>query len=201
MAFACILARSAAAKPAPRAATPTAWPYVLQVSEAKATVTLRNTRTQRVVWTRTLEKGMSGTAEWSPDHRALAYETGRYILLWREGSPPLKARWLVGSHRQLGDGDGYDYTMGYVWSPDNRWILIRFGASASTDMGPNGAGPVYCLKLSGSKHPRYKWLSPPTNAAGLVWKVGWRDSKTALYWPFDYERFALVRTPRVWRVP
>jgi hypothetical protein len=103
-------------------------------------------------------------ADWSPDRRALAvsvYDGRVRVLVWREGF-------------QLLVPYGYDYTMGCAWSPDNRRLLMRVGASAATD---TDTGALYCLKLG--RWPRYKYFDV---GEGGIRKFAWKSRKTVIYW-------------------
>ncbi len=84
--------------------------------------------------------------------------------------------------------------MGFVWSPDNQRILVRFGASASSDFD---AARMFCLKLG--RGDSYKYLT--TDALYPVRKMAWRDRRTALYWLVKMENGTVDKKPRVWRVP
>lgn len=128
----CGCSHSAQAKPqSPR--------YALIVQEIKGDedkmVSLRDNQTKRTLWTR---KIYYPKATWSQDKRAVALEGGGNLLVWREGH----------TLRNFGVVNGYDYTMGCAWSPDNQRLLIRVGVSAMSDMGKFGAGRLFCLKLA-----------------------------------------------------
>ena len=171
-------------------------PYVLDIRPFKGDdsddkiVRLRNKKSKRIIWTR---KVYGPNVFWSKNHRAVAVDGVSQILVWHEGYrlrdfAPIAARSLGGS---------YDYFMGCVWSPDNRRLLVRFGGSGNEDAN---LGALYCLKLG--RWPRYQYKRAPSEHN--VWKMAWRDSRTALFLPSydtgkDY--YGYSSTPRRWRVP
>lgn len=137
----------------------------------------------RVVWKRRLDSFNEGEdVHWSRDGRALAVECGiphrLRVLVWREG-------YRLRDFAPLGD-----YTMGCVWSPDNRRLLVRMGSSGAADID---YGPLYCLQLS--SWPRYKYFR-----VGMARKMAWKNSKTAIYWELS-DDYARLKPPRLWRAP
>lgn len=166
-------------------------PYVLDVVKTKhsdvAQVRLKNRTAGRTLWTRTVSDYRG--AHWSNDHRAVAVETTKIMLVWRLGHRLLKVAY-PGGH-ELDSGAGYDYFMGYRWSPDKRHLLVRFGASASIDIN---CAWLYCLKLG--EH-FYNYTKPPTNP---VWKMAWSGNHTVLCWYMDPVGTG-AQTPRRWHVP
>lgn len=175
-------------------------------------ISLMNTTTGRVLWTRSTQHVQLREAHWSADHRAVGLETGSYILVWREGYPLLEVRFPPGNRAGLGMGNGngvftdmtQDYSLDYQWSVDKKRLLIRFGGSGSADIGPHGIGDLYCLKFTGRKHPRYRWILSPFKSSDYghtVWKAAWRDNRTALYWPFVDDGTQHSQTAHLWYVP
>jgi len=168
-------------------------PYVLDILKAKhpgfERVRLRHKVSGRTVWTRTVSGRRE--AHWSADHRAVAVETTHYILVWRAGQRLLTVKFPGGL--RLGHSQGWDYSMGYVWSPDKQRLLVRFGASGSSTVG---AAPLYCLKF-GERH--YKYLPAPTH--NLVWNMTWQSNRTAVLWLYDENKHAPHQKPQQWRVP
>lgn len=165
--------------------------YVLEVMGANSPsvrIRLKNKTSGRTIWTRTV--GDYRGAHWSGDHRAFAVETSNIMLVWRAGHRLLTVAY-PGGHA-LDTGPGYDYSMGYRWSPDKKHLLARFGSSGDIDVN---SGYFYCLKLG--EH-YYNWIKPPANQ---VWKMRWRDNHTVLSWYFDVLNQEAVKTPRVWHVP
>lgn len=163
--------------------------YSLNVQEIKGdsnkTVSLRDNKMQRTLWTRTLYT-YAPKIIWSPDKRAVFVGSVGHFLVWREGH----------ALRDFGVIKRYDYTMGCAWSPDNQRLLIRFGVSAMSDVGEFGVGRVFCLELGSGKFYKY------SHVAGHVSEMKWRDSKTVLYRVFDsYENGKNTVTPLLkWRV-
>lgn len=166
-------------------------PYVLEVVNSKNSpithVRLKNRRSGRILWARTV--GIYRRALWSSDHRAVAVATAEMMLVWRLGHRLLKVAY-PGGHA-LDTGPGYDYFMGYRWSPDKRRLLVRFGASGSVDLN---YGWLYCLKL-GEHH--YNYTQPPNSQ---VWKMAWRGNRTVLSWYMDNAGDG-AQTPRRWHAP
>lgn len=121
---------------------------------------------------------------WSKDHRALVVDGGGDFLIWREGYR--LRHFAVPAHTY------FDYTMGFVWSPNKRRLLVRFGASASADVD---AGTLFSLKLG--RGESYKYSVIP---ASFVRKMAWRNSRTVLYWLMD-EKGKTSNKPRAWRAP
>lgn len=160
---------------------------------------LKNAKSGRVVWTQ--EIGLEGETHWSKDGRAVAIELENKVFVWREGEK--LRRFLVPNPRKFKYASrmsAFDYAMGCVWSPDNERLLIRFGGSASTDIGPDGVGVLFCLKFKRGYVPRFFALPSKYD----VWKTAWRDNRTALYWPYGDSVNALdnlISRPRSWRVP
>ncbi len=172
-----------------RAAESRAAPAPYKLEFAGEIARLRKTSSGEIVWK---IKAAGQKFYWAPNRRALFL--GNYI--WREGSFLLR----VSTNPRLGNaGDHYDYPMGdYIWSPDNRKIIVRWGISGMIDIGPEGAGPIFCLQLTGTKrHPRYQWKRVPTS--GRVWKMRWRDKNTVAYWIIDdaYRPLPQVHIARV----
>jgi hypothetical protein len=167
-------------------------PYVLGVVNAKHSspmlVRLKNRTSGHTIWTRTVSDYRG--AYWSEDHRAVAVETTEFMLVWRLGHRLLKVAY-PGGH-ELDSGPGYDYSMGYRWSPDKRHLLVRFGISGSVDLN---YGWLYCLKFG--EH-YYNYTQPPTHR---VWKMAWQGNHTVLSWYFDFDALEGAQTPRRWHVP
>lgn len=172
-------------------------PYVLDVirksPEDDAVVRLRNKVTGRILWTR---KNLFYYRQpnWTKDHRAVAVEAldslagGAKIFIWREG---YRLREVVAPPNRW----HYDYSMGCVWSPDKRRLLVRFGGSGDGDLD---IGHLFSLKLGRGKF--YKYTGLPSYP--LVRKAVWCDNRTVLYWPTeDPYNGKIVKKPRVWRVP
>jgi hypothetical protein len=155
-------------------------------------VSLIHNATKRVVWT---EKAGSSEAIWSRDRRAVAMESGGGFLLWREGA----GRTLIQNPAIPGSGgkDHYDYSMGGVWSPNKRRFLARYGISAMSDIGPNGAGRLFCFRLGRGDSYRASVLPSPD----FVDRMKWRDNRTVLYWTVDNIAMRPATKARIWRVP
>lgn len=166
-------------------------PYVLNVVNIKhpdsVQIRLKNRTSGRTLWTRTVSDYRG--AHWSSDHRAVAVETTKIMLVWRLGHRLLKVAY-PGGHA-LDSGPGYDYSMGYRWSPDKRHLLVRFGASANLDYN---TGRLYCLKFG--EH-YYNYTYSPTNP---VWKMAWRGNHAVLCWYIDDVGNG-AQTPRRWHIP
>lgn len=165
--------------------------YVLDVVNTKRSnyvlVRLKNKASGHTIWTRTVSDYRG--AFWSSDHRAVAVATTKIMFVWRLGHRLLKVAY-PGGHA-LDTGPGYDYFMGYRWSPDKRRLLVRFGASGSVDLN---YGWLYCLKL-GEHH--YNYTQPPNSQ---VWKMAWRGNRTVLSWYMDNTGDG-AQTPRRWHAP
>lgn len=131
---------------------------------------------------------MSGVSEctWSDDHRALAVEGNLVdgnrpcVLVWREG---FRAREFA----VFGD-----YSMGVLWSPDKRRLLVRYGISGDVDVD---VGTLYCLELK--PWPRYRCYK-----LGVAHKLQWNDSRMVTYWDVEYRETSLgLGDKHVWHVP
>ncbi len=161
--------------------------YTLEIREVqdpdRTTLYFRNRKSKRLIWSRTVN-GDRSKVTWSKDRHAVAVEYAGGFLVWREG---YRLRNFAVPARLY-----FDYSMGCVWSPDNRRLIVRLGASGASDFD---AGRLFCLKLG--RGNTYKYL----HVAGGVRKMSWRDSRTVLYWPLNYETGRIPKKPRVWRAP
>ena len=142
--------------------------YALEMRDAKRdssfkVVSLRDKTLKRNLWTRELS---DPKITWSKNKRAVVVEDITHFLVWREGQ----------SLRDFGVPTKWDYTMGCLWSPDNKRLLIRFGLSGMSDVD---AGRLFCLKLGHGKTYNY------SHVAGAVREIKWRDSKTVSYRVLD----------------
>lgn len=157
-------------------------------------LSLVNTKTGHVLWTR---PNHYAAFIWSADGRAVALESGASFLMWRQGNglASIKAPPIPGSRGR----DHYEYALGGVWAPDKRRFLARFGIKTMSDVGPTGVGRLFCFKLSRKAAPR-TFVLP---SASYATKMAWRDNRTALYWPDDFDGNGKLRNgkPRIWRVP
>lgn len=215
----CVLARGAAAKPAPRAATTTAWPYVLERrggvsfetrAVSAATVALRNTKTGRVLWTR--QFSYYGFPFWSRDHRAFALagvekkrenETNEEtIFVWRQGERVRQLSPIAISTRLrlFNDTVPLNHVIDGAWSPDKRRLLLLLGEG--TNGLQEGEGYLCACTFGRNGHARF---SAPTAQNYLsLGHFRWRDSRTALYFPLAYTSSGsplIAKMPRTWRVP
>lgn len=145
-------------------------------------VRLRNRRTGRIVWT--LERYDSSGVCWSKDGKALVFGSGDFVV-WREGYR--LRHFALNTHY-------WDYDLGFAWSPDNRRLLVRFGASAMADAD---IGNLFCLKLGPGNYYRYTHVP----SKDYVRKMAWRDSRTVLYWLPNPRDPATSKTIHYWRVP
>jgi Tol biopolymer transport system component len=131
--------------------------------------------TGRTIWTKSGLFRQGVYPQWSPDHKAVVITyLGPHrweFLTWREGR---QLRRITG----LGD---YDYSIGMKWSPDSRKLLFRTGGSAASDVGPEGAGPLYFVDLTRGNSLRAKFVHE------YVYKMKWHNSKTIAFWPVNYE--------------
>ena len=148
-------------------------------------VWLWDKKRSRVVWKRHLDSfDAKESVHWSKDRRALAIECGiphqLRVLVWREGH----------RLRDFGVPGSDDYTMGCVWSPDNRRLLVRGGSSGAADVD---IGMLYCLKLG--RWPDYKLYK-----LGTARKFAWKSRKTAIFWDVS-DDYSTLRPPRFWRAP
>lgn len=144
-------------------------------------VTLRDTRRKRTVWRRQVD---GKTVVWSQDRRALAVLGILNILVWREGY----------RLRNFGVPGGYDYTMGAVWSPDARRLLVGCGLSGMVDVDIR---TVYSYRFGPGRKYRV------TKLAGNIRIMKWRDNRTALLWDIVENSPTLETRPKPWvrRVP
>lgn len=169
-------------------------PYVLGISEprkaaGKRVIWLRNTKTKRVLWARKIDNSQfsddspaNAFSTWSKDRKAVAVEAVVWqMLVWREG-------YRLRNFRIPGD-----YTMGTVWSPDNRRLLVITGISADSDVG---AGALYCLTIG--RWPYYRWTLIDSGVRQMIWK----NNRTVAYWKVKTNANGpfMVKKPRFWRV-
>ena len=155
--------------------------YKVELHEAKRdssfkVVSLRDETLGRNLWTREM---LYPKITWSQNKRAVAVEDITHFLVWREGQPL----------RDFGVPRNWDYTMGCLWSPDNKRLLVRFGLSGMSDVD---AGRLFCLKLGRGKSYNYAHI------AGTVREMKWRDRETVSYRVLD-ESLALSPTWHRWR--
>ena len=159
----------------PVEAQPQSSRYTLELRDARnksfQVVSLRDNTLNRNLWTRELS---DPKVTWSKDKRALAVEDITHFLVWSEGQPL----------RDFGVPGNWDYTMGCLWSPDNKRLLIRFGLSGMTDVD---AGRLFCLKLGRAKSYNY------SHVAGVVRQMKWSGNKTVSYRVLDE---ALTLSPK-----
>jgi len=164
--------------------------YDLDIKKGKESEILRlyQRASKRTIWTRRVS--FHGRVGWSTDRRALAIEIGggTGILVWREGHTPR----LFNSSPL-----GYDYAMGFAWSPDHRRLLLRIGGSGSADVD---VGRLHCLNVETGK------FSAVTSQG--VRKMAWGGRRKVLYWtvhdignPSVGYRTVVARTPRTWNCP
>lgn len=140
---------------------------------------LWDNKRKRVLWKREVDDAPKVT--WSKDHRSLAVEclqNSFHVLVWREG-------FRLRDFAPIGN-----YSMGCVWSPDNRRLLIRYGADGDKDLG---VGVLYCLELR--SWPRYHYFS-----IGAASKMRWRNARTVVFGDWDYGP-PQGMTDQIWRVP
>ena len=138
--------------------------YTVQMRAAKRgssfrIVSLHDEMLGRDLWTREM---LYPEITWSKDGRAVAVEDVTHFLVWREGQ----------HLRNFGVPRKWDYTMGCLWSPDNKRLLVRFGLSGMSDVD---AGRLFCLKLGRGKTYKY------SHVAGAVRTMKWRDNLTVAY--------------------
>ncbi|MBW3637745.1 MAG: hypothetical protein KY445_14965 [Armatimonadetes bacterium] len=173
-------------------------PYAIDVRRVHKnrnllTIRLWDKKTKRILWTRARVENQLYDIQWSKDRRAVAVgyfspnSDDFQILIWREGY----------RLRTFAIPGGVDYSMGMVWSPDKRRLLIRGGGSGSSDVD---AGPLYCLTLG--RWPYYRVDSIPFSDGG-VRTMTWKDKRTVLYKELvlDANGSKVLIKPRVWRVP
>lgn len=163
--------------------------YSARVDQKKGILHLFDRRAGRTLWSHRIRPS-DITVNWSIDHKSVAINTHvadsgvPQIWLWREGYP-LTIMPLPGD---------MDYNMASLWSPDGRRVIVRPGASASADVGPEGAGSIYVLHLQRRGRPRVSKKSE------YIWKARWVDSRTIAYWLCVYSSFELLPQRHLWRV-
>jgi hypothetical protein len=153
-------------------------------------VSLVDRARRRVLWKRRVD--IEPGASWSRDGRAVAVvilDSDWRFLVWREGF----------RLREFSVPGGFDYTMGLSWSPDNRRLLVRLGASGNVD---TNTGALFCLKLE--RWPRYKYFKV---SGDEVRPFGWKSRRIAWYQAVNFDvDFAKVQVlklkrRRLWRAP
>jgi hypothetical protein len=170
-------------------------PYVIEdkppTKDGFSLVTLRNRSTKRALWQHQILGYKYTPVTWSPNHRALVIYQGGTLLVWREGKPLLE----IGAPAVPGSKgtDHYDYSMGSVWSPDAKRLLVRFGLSGMSDFD---AGRLFCLTFRG-KNSKYSFLP----SGYYVKDMKWRSNRVASYRPFLDDIYQVIGKPRLWRVP
>lgn len=193
--FCCALLFGALCFQARGAPRPKPSPYVLEdktpAKDGFSLVTLRNRSTKRTVWQYRVLGYTYTPVTWSSKRRALVISQGSTLLVWREGKPLLS----VGAPAIPGSKgiDHYDYSMGSVWSPDAKRMLVCFGVSG---MGDFDAGRLFCLTFRGDS---YKTTVLPSGF--YVKDMTWRSNRVASYRPFLDDAYRVIGKPRLWRVP
>lgn len=126
-------------------------PYALskRVGQKQTVLRVYNRRTGRTVWKRAFRDAYT---TWSKDHRALAIYTssGQLIHFTHTSSTPPDYHYSVGIWREgekvrLYSHQPYctdDYIEYFLWSPNDRFVLIMTGGSGEVDIG---AGQLWCI--------------------------------------------------------
>jgi hypothetical protein len=152
-----------------------------------ARISLLHRRTGRLVWMRTVDVAFG--AGWSRNGKAVAVGVMKHerlgLLVWRAGRRP----YLVDV-----PGDP-DYTMGFLWSSDNRRVAVRLGGSGDSLAD---AGMLYCMNAASR---RFSYVGRS------VRKYEWTSTRRLRYWVVKHiERNGLPDRvvepkPRVWTCP
>jgi len=126
-------------------------PYALskRVGEKQTVLRVYNRKTGRTIWERAF---LDAYTTWPKDHRALAIYTssGQIIHFAHTSSTPPDYHYSVGIWREgervcLYSRQPYctdDYIECFLWSPDDRFVLMMTGGSGEVDIG---AGQLWCI--------------------------------------------------------
>jgi len=129
-------------------------PYALskRVDKLQTRLRLYNRKTGHTLWKRTF---LGASTTWSNDHRALAiYTSSGHLIHFNPVSfPPNDYHYSVGIWREgekvrLYSHQLYctdDYIEYFLWSPDNRFVLMMTGGSGEVDIG---AGELWCINAA-----------------------------------------------------
>ncbi len=158
---------------------------------------LQDTKRNRTLWKRrVLPFALSQSVHWSKNRRALAIECQSSSSGHRVKSELIV--WRIGCRvRFFGVPGGHDFTMGCLWSPDARRLLVRAGGSGAADLD---YGELFCLEVGA--WPHYKWFD-----IGGARKMTWRNGRTVVFWELEEVgegsavHYGNLKTPRLWRVP